>query len=260
MLKLLHMWRSSASRRVRLCLAEKGLEFESQPVNLLKGEHNTPEYLAMNPNGVVPLMIHDGRILYESSTICEYLDDLYPNPPIRPTDPYQLAQMRNFVRWIDEKVIGNLIIFNWTQVHQPTAEQWTDAELEQRLKNVPSKERREAWLRVARKPYTDEEKTAAMKVLVDMLDRIEVALETGPWMYGGIFSIAELGCIPFVARLEELNPEAISAAQRPRVAEWWARIKARPAYAKAKMLPFLAPDGIEDAELAREAVEAKQPA
>jgi glutathione S-transferase len=247
LLKLLHGWRSSASRRVRLCLAEKGLDFESHYIDVLTGQHNTPEYLAMNPNGVIPVLVHEGRVLYESSTICEYLDDLFPNPPIRPTDPYQLALMRNFVRWIDEKVIGNLIIFNWSSAHQPVCEQWSDAELERRLQSIPSKERREAWLRVARKPYTDEEKAAAMRVLTDLLDRIEARLaEQGPWMFGGLFSIAELGSIPFVARIEELNPEALSATQRPRVADWWARIKARPAYAKAKLLPFLAPDGLED--------------
>jgi hypothetical protein len=57
MLTLHHAWRSSASRRVRLCLAEKGLAFESKLVDLTKGEHNTPEYLKLNPNGVIPLLV-----------------------------------------------------------------------------------------------------------------------------------------------------------------------------------------------------------
>ena len=88
MLVLHHAWRSSASRRVRLCLAEKGLKFESVLVDLAKMEHHTPEYLKLNPNGVIPLLIlDDGHSLYESGTICEYLDETYPAPPLRPPHP-----------------------------------------------------------------------------------------------------------------------------------------------------------------------------
>ena len=94
MFVLHHGWKSSASRRVRLCVAEKGLKFESRIVNLTRMEH--PEYLALNPNGVIPLLVlPDGRSLYESSTICEYVDDTYPEPPLRPADPYRRAEMRN---------------------------------------------------------------------------------------------------------------------------------------------------------------------
>src|SRR4026207_2035940 len=72
-----HAWRSSASRRVRLCLEEKGLAYESRPVDLAKMEHHTPEYLRINPNGVIPALVHDGRPLYESGTICEYIDEAF---------------------------------------------------------------------------------------------------------------------------------------------------------------------------------------
>jgi glutathione S-transferase len=76
-LTLFHGWRSSASRRVRLCLAEKGLAFDSKVIDLVKGEHHSPEFLKLNPNGVIPLLIlEDGRALYESGTICEYVDEI----------------------------------------------------------------------------------------------------------------------------------------------------------------------------------------
>jgi glutathione S-transferase len=98
-MKLFHGWLSSALRRVRLCLAEKGIAYESVPIDMSKQEHHAPAYLAMNPNGVVPaLLLDDGRPLHESSTICEYLDELQPAPPLRPADSYQRALMRNFVR------------------------------------------------------------------------------------------------------------------------------------------------------------------
>src|SRR5258708_10193155 len=145
MLTLHHGWRSSASRRVRLCLAEKALEFESRTIDLTKMEHHKPEFLKLNPNGVIPLLIlDDGRSLYESGTICEYLDEAYPDPPLRPADPYERAVMRNWIRYADER-IGNLIIFNWVHSLAKVAATWSDAELAEKLKKVPSKERQEAW-------------------------------------------------------------------------------------------------------------------
>ena len=165
MMILHHGWRSSASRRVRLCLEEKGLSYESHHVDMAKLEHHSPEYLKINPNGVIPTLIHDGRPLHESGTICEYLDESFPDPPLRPETPYERAEMRNWIRHIDG-LIHNLIIFNWRHHLQKTAQQWSDEELAEKLKNIPSKERQESWLRVARKPYTEEERDAARAKLV----------------------------------------------------------------------------------------------
>ena len=79
MMILHHGWRSSASRRVRLCLEEKGLAYEGHVVDMAAMEHHSPEYLKINPLGVIPTLIHDGRPLHESGTICEYLDETFPD-------------------------------------------------------------------------------------------------------------------------------------------------------------------------------------
>jgi glutathione S-transferase len=238
-LVLHHAWRSSASRRVRLCLEEKGLAYESHPVDLAKLEHHSPEYLRINPNGVIPTLLHDGRALYESGTICEYLDEVFPEPPLRPADAWGRAVMRNWIRYADER-IGNLIIFNWVHVLQKTAEQWTDAELAERLKKIPSKERQEAWLRVARRPYTEEERAAARTKLVEMLDKVEAALAQTAWLAGEGYSIADIALVPFVKRIdEEIAPDAMAPKLRPRIAAWWQAIQARPAFARANIGPFV---------------------
>ena len=167
MMILHHGWRSSASRRVRLCLEEKGLAYESHVVDMAKLEHHSPEYLKINPLGVIPTLIHDGRPLHESGTICEYLDESFPDPKLRPDAPYERAEMRNWIRHIDA-LIGNLIIFNWRHHLAKTASQWSDQELAEKLKNIPSKERQEAWRRAARKPYTEEERDTARGKLVQI--------------------------------------------------------------------------------------------
>ena len=77
-LVLYHAWVSSASRRVRFALEEKELPYQSVLVDLKKFEQHSPEYLAINPNGFVPTLLHEGIPVIESSVICEYLDDVFP--------------------------------------------------------------------------------------------------------------------------------------------------------------------------------------
>ncbi len=238
MLVLHHAWRSSASRRVRLCLEEKGLAYEGHVIDLAKMEHHSPEYLKINPNGVIPALIHDGRPLYESGTICEYIDEVFPEPPLRPDNAYDRAMMRNWIRHVDER-IHNLIIFNWRHDLQKVAEKWTDAELEAHLKKIPSKERQEAWRRVARRPYTDEERAGARAKLVELLDRMESTLGQTPWLAGERYTIADIAVVPFVKRIEEeIAPDQMTSAIHPRVAQWWAAIQARPAFVRANIGPF----------------------
>ena len=224
---------------MRLCLEEKGLKYESHPVDLAKMEHHSPEYLKINPNGVIPTLVHEGRALYESGTICEYLDEVFPEPPLRPADAWGRAQMRNWVRYADER-IGNLIIFNWRHDLQKVAQQWTDDELAERLKKIPSKERREAWLRVARRPYTAEERAEARDKLVQMLDRMEATLKESAWLAGERYGIADIAQVPFVKRIdEEIAPDEMAQEKHPKVAAWWAAIQARPAFARARIGPFV---------------------
>lgn len=235
-----HAWKSSASRRVRLCLAEKGVQFESVLVDLTRGEHHTPEYLKLNPLGVIPLLVlEDGRSLFESGTICEYLDETIPDPPLRPDSAYDRATMRNWIRHVDG-LIGNLIIFNWKHSIAKVASQWSDAELAEKLKSIPSKERQEAWLRAARKPYTEDEQAEARRKLVALLDRMEEMLGAGGgWLIGGRYSIADIAVVPFVKRIEEeIAPDEVTAAKHPRVHDWWRRLQARPAFKVARIESF----------------------
>ena len=202
-------------------------------------EHHSPEYLKINPLGVIPTLIHNGRPLHESGTICEYLDESYPDPPLRPDAPYERALMRNWIRHIDG-LIHNLIIFNWRHHLQKVASQWSDKELAEKLKNIPSKERQESWLRVARKPYTEEERDTARAKLVPLLDKMEDALDPSGWLVGEAYSIADIAAVPFVKRIdEEIAPDEISAKKHPRVTDWWNKIQARPAFARANFGPFL---------------------
>ncbi len=96
------------------------------------------------------------------------------------------------------------------------------SELAGKLKSIPSKERQEAWLRAARKPYTEEERAAARAKLVVLLDRMEDALKPSGWLVGKAYSIADIAAAPFVKRIdEEIAPDEVTDQKHPRVTEWW---------------------------------------
>jgi glutathione S-transferase len=108
------------------------------------------------------------------------------------------------------------------------------------MKNIPSKERQEAWLRVARRPYTDEERAVARGKLVELLDRMEKSLAATKWLAADTYSIADIGAVPFVKRIEEeIAPDEVTQAKHPRVTAWWSSIQARPAFARANIGPFV---------------------
>ncbi|HEY7315961.1 MAG TPA: glutathione S-transferase family protein [Candidatus Binatia bacterium] len=102
MLELYHNDMSTCAQKVRLTLAEKGLTWESRHLDLRAGDQQKPEYLKLNPGGVVPTIVDNGKVVRESTVIMEYLDDEYPNPSLRPADSYAKAHMRLWTKRLDE--------------------------------------------------------------------------------------------------------------------------------------------------------------
>ena len=93
---------STCSQRVRFVLNAKGLSFEEVKLDLLAGDQLKPDYLKLNPNGVVPTLDHDGSVIIDSSVIIEYLDEVSPETSFTPRAPVPRAQMRALMRFIDE--------------------------------------------------------------------------------------------------------------------------------------------------------------
>jgi len=98
MLDLYYASQSLCSQKVRLVLAEKNLEWQSHPLNLLTFENLQPNYMRLNPKGVVPTLIHDGQVITDSTVIVRYLDAQFPHPKLTPTEPMLQEKMDS---WID---------------------------------------------------------------------------------------------------------------------------------------------------------------
>ncbi|MFM9938206.1 MAG: glutathione S-transferase family protein [Hyphomicrobiaceae bacterium] len=241
-LALYHAWVSSASRRVRFVLEEKQTPYQSILVDLLQFEQHSPEYLRLNPNGFVPTLVHDGAPIIESSVICEYLDDVFPAPSLRPSNPRDRARMRVWSKWTDEVVIRAFQVANWNRMMAPTAREWSDEEVKRRLEAVPVPDRREDWRRMAREPFSETEIAHAVANIRRTLERMEADLEHGPWLAGADFSLADIHLSPYIVRINEHAGRGIQLRDYPRTADWWRRLAARPAFARARIEPVVFKD------------------
>ncbi|AHI04716.1 maleylacetoacetate isomerase / glutathione S-transferase [Bdellovibrio bacteriovorus W] len=139
-LLLYNYFRSSTSYRARIALHWKGLEFEYKPINLLKSEQRSEEYLNLNPLGGVPTLVHEGRVIPESFAIIEYLDEVFPQNKLLPQDPYLRARVRQFCEVINSSMhpMGNLKVLKHLETahgyDQAQKDQWVGIWAQQGLK------------------------------------------------------------------------------------------------------------------------------
>ncbi|WP_350295610.1 glutathione S-transferase family protein [Limnohabitans sp. Rim8] len=238
-LVLYHAWSSSASRRVRFCLEEKGLAYQGHVIDLFKLEQHSDEYRKLNPNGMVPTLIHQNRAVIESTVINEYLDAVFPAHSLRPAEPFARAQMRVWTKHADEVVIRAFQVASWNWVMGPIATDWSDKELEQNLARIPTPNRREDWRRMARQPFTDGEIEFAVAQIKRTLEMMEDSLRHSPWLAGETFSFADTNMAPYLVRMNEHARYGLFLKDYSRVEDWWVRVQARPAFGRAKIEPAL---------------------
>ncbi len=230
-LELHHNGLSSCSQKVRLVLAEKKLDFTSREVNLVAGEQHAPDYVKLNPNHVVPTLIHDGRVLIESSLINEYLDEVFPVPRLAPADPAERHTMRLWIKQIDEKVHPAAGVITYAIGARPAALAQPKEVREANLAAIPDAARRAARRSVLEHGVKAPEFAGALAAFLDLIDGMDSKLTPGGWLSGAHFGLADAAALPYVLRLEHLAmTPLLTPAARPRVANWLARVKARPSF------------------------------
>jgi len=232
-LELYHGLASTCSKKVRLCLYEKGLTFKSHLMNLQAFEQHRPEYLKLNPNGVVPTLVHKGEPIVESNVIIEYIDDEFPHAPLRPIDALGRSKMRWWVQFSGDVAYDAIAIPTWLKISAPVAAKLSDEELKQVLARIPTKERRERWASMARNGVLQEEIEHCYAEMDRVLAQVEQAIVRGPWLAGETYSLGDIAMIPFVDRIHNLRPDLCPPDRYPGVADWYKRLRARPAFARA---------------------------
>lgn len=232
MLTLYHANHSTCSQKVRLCLAEKALDWESRLVNLATNEHLAPDYLALNPNGVVPTLVHDGAVIRDSGVICEYLEEVFPSPPLLPRDPVARADVRAWIRYLDEVPTAAVRVPSFNMAFLPRYDGLDDAAFQREQADIRPL-RKNFYEKMGRKGFDDAAVTDALEQLRATVARMEAALTGRNWLSGSAIGLADLIAAPLIDRLDDLGLAALWQDDAPAVTAWLARLRARPSFATA---------------------------
>src|SRR5580658_1108391 len=234
MLKLFTAHNSICTQKVFLTLIEKGLPWEAEYIDLFKNEQYRPEYLKLNPKGVVPTLIHEGHAIVESTLICEYLDQSFPQPSLVPASAFERAQMRRWSKHIDEGVFEATREISFSAMFRDKMKAMTQEQRNGRYRNIGDPGRRARMISTYElgcgSPFVEQGIFAFEKNFGEM----EECLSDGrSWLLGENFSLADINVIPFAARLDYLTLLDVWIKDRPLVAAWWQKAKARPSFAGA---------------------------
>jgi glutathione S-transferase len=234
MLKLFTAQNSICTQKVFLTLIEKDLPWTSEYIDLFNNEQYRPEYLKLNPKGVVPTLIHDGRAIIESTLICEYLDQTFPEPPLVPISAYERSQMRRWSKHIDEGVFEATREISFSAMFRDRMKAMTQEQRDGRFRNIGDPGRRARMISTHEQgcdsPFVEQGIFAFEKLFQEMEDDL---VRGQDWLVGSAFSLADINVIPFAARLDYLNLLDVWTADRPSVQAWWKRARSRPSFSGA---------------------------
>lgn len=221
---------SPCAQKVRIVLAEKSLDWVKHHVSLPDKENLRPEYLKLNPLGVVPTLVDNGAAIIESSIICEYLDDAYPQISLRPKDSVQRANMRFWMKHVDVKLHPSCGALQWPMVMRDKLLSLTEDEQQALLEKVPEKPRRERQKRLMKMGLDAPDIADAVKIYHKTIVDMEDALRRNDWLVSQHFSLADVCVAPYFQTLFQFDWTALYDAEFPRVADWYARCRDRKSY------------------------------
>ncbi len=235
---------SPCAQKVRIVLAEKGLAWTARFVDLPAKANLEPAYLELNPLGVVPTLVDDGRPVIESSIICEYLEDRYPRPALRPADPWLTARMRVWMKHVDNKLHPSCGALQWPLVMADKLRAMSPAEQQAMIDRVVEKPRRERQRRLLELGYDAPDVADAVGVYTATMAEMEATLADHQWLAGDAFSLADAAVAPYFQTLFQFGWADWYGAYS-RVAAWYARVRERASYQSGVAADF-PPDTLTD--------------
>jgi glutathione S-transferase len=224
-LELYHSINSVCAQKVRIVLHEKGLDCVEHMMTL-QGDQFDPSYLKLNPNAVVPTLVHDGRPVIESSVILYYLDEAFPQIPLMPKDPHDRATVRLFNKLIDEYIHTACMTLSFATCFRSRMQAMGEAAREAEFAKTPDTKRAAIKRDVTAHGLESVYAVEALKHHEKLLARMDDALAQRDYLAGDAYSLADIGVLPYVLRLE-LVKLAKMWDKRPRIAAWWERVRER---------------------------------
>lgn len=237
MLKLYHGANSVCSIKVRIVLEEKNMAWESHHIDLPKGEQFSEEFIALNPRSFVPVLIHDGFILRESSVICEYIDQLSDVNPLMPTSAEEQAKTRVWgVQCLEYHDSVNTLTFASYQRSMLLAK--PKDELEKRWKSMPDQIRAKKVQDLVENGASSGYVPVAIQRMSRLAREINDELEHSDWLMGDSYSMADALVTAYFFRTECVGLAGLWESHYPRTTNWYNRIKERRSF-DASIAPWL---------------------
>jgi glutathione S-transferase len=229
-IELFNAPQSTCSQRVRFVLNAKRLPFDERRLDLFSGDQLKPDYLAINPNGVVPTIRHDDAIVIDSTVIMEYLEEVFPEErSFVPKDAAVRAHMRSMMRFIDEVPAAAIRIPSYNLAFLPHFQSMTEEEFQALADSKPL--RREFILKMGRTGFPEAEMNNALKRLQQTVERMAADIEKsgGPFLLGAEPSLADISVMPTIVRMDDIRL-AHMWADKPTIKRWLEAMRADPAF------------------------------
>ncbi len=252
MLYLYHGTTSVCAIKVRLTLAEKSLPWQGEVLALQKGDQFRPDYLKLNPNAVVPTLVHDGKVVIESTIIMEYLEEVFPDVALMPRDPHARSQVRLWLRRVDDLHVHTGTLTTATAFRRYFMRQTPDGR-DAYVARVRDPAKRQRLARIMEDGLAAPDAAEAARRHDAFIGRMETALAQASYLGGAAFTLADIAAIPYVNRCGVLGLTRLWQDRRPLVADWLARMRQRPSFASA-VTAFWDDDARERFDVLREEV------
>jgi len=224
-----HTWEpNSNSGKPLFALAEKGVAFEHVYIDIVEFEQHLPDYLALNPAGTVPTLVHGKRVLTESTPMCEYIDAVFDGPKLMPADPAARYRVREWCRRTDMAAAA-LSVLGWHSFLGPMLKQKSEEELDRLIARIPLKERRIAWSAAAKSTFTEEQLDDARAKVGAWAAEMNRQLARTPYLAGETYTLADLVAFANFWGLPRTVPEYANAERTPHYLSWLRHMHARPA-------------------------------
>ena len=224
-----YTWEPNAnSGKPLFCLHEKGVPFTYHYVDMGAHEHFAPAFLAINPDGTVPAIVHDGFTMTESTPAMEYIDEAFAGPPLRPADPFRRWQMRVLMRYMDQVVAPALAMIASNRLAAPRFAGQDPEELRRRLERIPLPERRASWEKLMFHATPAEDLAESERRVSDAVRRFDGILGALPWLAGDEFSLADICVFATFHALPLSRESEVNERASPHLMEWLRRCHARP--------------------------------
>lgn len=237
-----------------MVLHEKGVtDYVSHHIDLFAGEQFSPEYIKLNPKAETPTLVHDEAVVRESSLICEYVDDVYPEPALKPGDPVGIAHMREWVKKSDDLLYEAVASLSFVSVFRQTLNAKGDEAKEKHFRSqtdLPRVMRQHSCVESGfDSDYVIRSVSNAMKLAEELNEHLK---HHGPWLLGKQYTLAEIDYSPFLARLEALEMLDIFFDGKNDAIRWWDACKSRECFGATEVGPAAGAEAVRYAQCGRD--------